>query len=136
MKLEYLHDMTPNGKFKDVVSENLVRLWDFGPKESKQFQNLINDFINNDQMEKLALHKQDFIKPLNCKLTLVKDNVNNGISRINEDDFICRLNNEGYLHIIDLVQPFVKEDSGGYQWLDEKANVSDIDFLFSPGETW
>jgi len=136
MKLEYLHDMTANGKYKDVVSENLIRLWDFGPTESKKFQGLISKFTSDGQQDRLDLHKQDFIKSMNCKLTLVKDEINNGISRLNEKDFICKLNNEGYKHMIDLIQPFVLEDSGGYQWLDEKANVGDIDFLFSPGGNW
>jgi hypothetical protein len=136
MKLEYLHDLTAKGKFKDVVSENLIRLWDFGPKESKLFQNLINDFAKDEQKEQLILDEQEFIEAINCKLTLKKDNENNGISRIGTNEFICKLDTRGYEHIVSLIEPFIKTDSGGYQWLDEKADVSDIDFLFSPGGTW
>lgn len=136
MKLEYLHDISANGKFKDVVSKKLIRLWDFDQIESKQFQELIADFVNDTQKEELVLNEQNFIKPLNCNLTLVKDRLNNGISRVDDEDFICKLNNEGYKNMIDLIQPFVNEDSGGYQWLDEKADVGEIDFLFSPGGSW
>lgn len=136
MKLEYLHDMTANGKFTNVVSENLIRLWDFGPKESKQFQDVIRDFVHCEQKQQLALHEQDFIEPINCKLTLRKDAKNNGIERLNEDEFICNLNEEAYAHMTDLVEPFVIEDFAGYQWLDELADAGDIDFLFLSGGTW
>ena len=136
MKLEYLHDVTANGKFKDVVSENLIRLWDFSPQEAKQFQNLIHDFVKNSDVTKLSLHKEEFITSINCKLTLVKDEANNGINRLSEEEFICKLNNEGYTHMIELIKPFTHEDCNGYQWLDEQATIGDIDFLFSPGGTW
>lgn len=136
MKLEYLNDITANGKFKNVVSENLIRLWDFGPSESKQFQNLIHDFVNDDHQVGLVLDDQEFIDSINCKLTLIKDNKNDGISRLSNDEFICRLDTSGYRHMVELIEPFVLEDSGGYQWFDERANVGNIDFLFSPGGTW
>jgi len=136
MKLEYLHDLTANGKFKDVVSENLIRLWDFSPQEAKQFQDLINDFVKNNYVTKLSLDQEEFIKSINCKLTLVKDEANNGINKLCEDEFICKLNNDGYKHMIELIKPFVNEDCNGYQWLDEQATTGNIDFLFSPGGTW
>lgn len=136
MKLEYLHDITANGKYKDVVCENLIRLWDFGPSESKKFQDLILKFSNSKQQVSLDLDKQDFIKSINCKLTLKKDILNNGINRLSEDQFICKLNNEGYFYMVELIQPFVIEDSSGHNWLDEKANIGNINFLFSPGGTW
>lgn len=136
MKLEYLHDITDNGKFKDVVSENLIRLWDFGPSQSEQFQNLINDFAKDDKQIQLVLNEQEFIESTTCKLTLIKDKENNGISRISKDEFICKLSKDGYKHMVYLIEPFLIEDSDAFQWLDERADVGEIDFLFSPGGTW
>ena len=136
MKLEYLHDLTANGKFKDVVSENLIRLWDFGPEESKLFQNLIHEFVKDEQKNQLIVDEQDFIEPINCKLILTKDIANSGISRIGPNEFICKLDKKGYQHMVGLIEPFSIEESGGYQWLNEKADITDIDFLFSPGGSW
>jgi hypothetical protein len=136
MKLEYLQDLTANGKFKHVVSQNLIRLWDFGCQESKQFQTLIKDFVADDLKSTLSLDQQDFIEPLNCKLTLIKDRANNGINRLSDDAFTCNLSIDSFKHIVKLVEPFVHEDSSGHQWLDGKANVGNIEFLFTPGGTW
>lgn len=33
MKLEYLNDISDGGKYEDVVSENLIRLFDFDRAE-------------------------------------------------------------------------------------------------------
>ncbi len=136
MKLEYLHDMTANGKFKDVVSENLIRLWEFNSKEAKQFQDLVHDFVKNPYAIKLFLDQEEFVNPMNCKLILAKDHANNGITRLSEDEFICKLNTDGYEHIIELIKPFTNEGCSGYQWLDEQIKAGDIDFLFSPSGTW
>jgi hypothetical protein len=38
--------------------------------------------------------------------------------------------------MIGQIEPFTKEDVGGYQWLDELVSVGNIDFLFSSGGTW
>jgi len=128
MKLEYLPNITPD--------ESLIRLWDFGQQESRQFQELLIAFVEDEQRTQLPLHEQQFVSPLNCQLTLVKDELNNGIIQLSQYEFICNLNLEGLTHIVHLIEPFVREDSDGYQWLDEKADAGDIDFLFSPGGSW
>ncbi|QHI39092.1 hypothetical protein IMCC3317_44930 [Kordia antarctica] len=136
MKLEYNHDLTDNGKFKNIEIKNLIRLWDFGCNESKLFQELINSFVLDASKFEVVLEAQEFITSINCKLTLIKSDKNNGIERISEDQFICNLNLDSYKHMINLIEPFINHDSSGYQWLDELANPSEIDFLFSPGGTW
>ena len=136
MKLEYLHDLTAGGKYKDVVSENLIRLWDFEPKEAKQFQELIKRFIEDVSKLTLILDDQKFIHPVNCRLILRKGKINNGICRLNETDFVCNLDITGYEHMIDLINPFIDDNLGGYQWLDIFAESGEIDFLFSPGGGW
>lgn len=136
MKLDYLHDLTDNGKYTDVVSENLIRLWNFTPNEALQFQNLIVAFIAADEKASLALHEQDFIEAMACELTLVKDPSNTGITRLGATQFVCRLDIAGYQNMVELLQPFVTDSADGYQWLDEQAHESSIDFLFSLGGGW
>jgi len=136
MKLEYLHDLTANGKFPNVISENLIRLWDFDLTEAKLFYNLIKNFAKNHNVDQLKLHEEGFITPINCNLTLIKDQNNIGISRISEFEFVCKLTNVEYLDMAEFIKPFTTEDLNGYQWLCENATNTDIDFLFSPGGTW
>ncbi len=134
MKLEFLEDLTDNGKYKDVVSENLIRLYDFNSKEVNQFQSLIQRLINKSISE-IDLENQDFIEAINCQLKLVIHKDNNGINKVAENSFICKMNKESYQHIEHLIEPFTKRLEG-YQWLDELCSDSEIDFLFSVGGSW
>ncbi len=137
MKLEYLHDLTANGKYAHVVSKSLIRLWDFDVKEAKQLQQLIREFAANQHQLKLALDEQAFITPINCKLTLIKDHNNDGIRQISPTEFICSIDNDGYNHIIHLIEPLTHEENNGHQWLDDFSKVAeDIDFLFSSDGSW
>jgi hypothetical protein len=39
MKLEFLDDISKGGQFKDVISDKLIRLFDFNSEEARKFQN-------------------------------------------------------------------------------------------------
>ncbi len=136
MKLEYMHDLTANGKFINVVSENLIRLWDFNQAESKLFHELIQNFAKNDLVDQLELHNEEFIIPINCHLTLIKDKDNVGISRISNNEFHCKVTTEEYRNMAEYIKPFILADTSGYQWLLEQVTDDNIDLLFSPGGTW
>ena len=135
MKLEFLEDLTDGGKYKDVVSENLIRLYDFDPTEAIQFQNLIKELLDETTLE-IDLEKQSFIESLHCQLKLVIHTDNNGINKVSANSFICKMNKESYEYMILLIEPFAKEEASGYQWLDEWCSESAIDFLFSHGGGW
>ena len=44
MKLEYLDNISDSGRYKNVVSENLVRLYDFDQKETKELAVMVDTF--------------------------------------------------------------------------------------------
>ncbi len=48
-------------------------------------------------------------------------------------DFVCRLTAAGWRNAEALLEPFLDETCGGYQWLDESGPVS---LLISPTGTW
>ena len=135
MKLDFLEDMTGGGKYKNVVTENLIRLYDFGPEEAKKFQDLIKYQIIEKKME-VQVDEQDFIEPLNCTLRLIIGSENEGIIWLEGNEFICKMNLEGYQYVTELVGVFTEEDSDGYHWLDADCMNDKVDFLFSPGGTW
>jgi len=131
MKVEYLHDMTDGGKFKQVTSENLIRLFDFDQKQTidltfKILQTLVIE------KQKLDLSSVAFIELVNCKLVLQLSSSDKGILRTdNPNMFTCDLTEETYKTAIE----FMKATDSGYNWLCETSD-DDIDFLYSPGGTW
>ena len=135
MKLEFLKDLSDGGKYKDVSSDNLIRLYDFNPKEAIQLQNLIKQLLD-ESIPEINLEKQSIIESVNCQLKLVIHEDNNGINRLTSNKFICKMSKESYKQMIYLIEPFTREQKSGYQWLDESCSESDIDFLFSPGGSW
>lgn len=132
MKIEFLDDISRGGQFGHVVSDRLVRLFDFDMVEVAKFQSIIRNLIENENS--VAVDRLPFIKPINCSLTLSIHNENLGIVKTGEEQFDCRLTKESYEEMISLIQPFVEHESDGYQWLYD--TIADIDFLFSPGGTW
>jgi hypothetical protein len=132
MKVEFINDISNGGQFKDVVSDRLVRLFDFNSVEAEKFQRTIKDLIENEN--RIVVNGLPFIEPINCSLTLSVYNENFGIVKTAKGEFECRLTKDAYREMISLIQPFVDNESNGYQWLYD--NMADIDFLFSPGGTW
>jgi hypothetical protein len=132
MKLEFLDDISRGGFFKDVVSNALVRLFDFDAYEAGLFQQTIKKLID-DEIE-VHLDRLPFIDPINCSLTLSIGDSDLGIVKSGKKEFECKLTKDSYREMVSLLQPFVAKDSDGYQWLCN--NMADIDFLFSPGGTW
>ena len=132
MKLEYLDNISDSGRYKNVVSENLIRLYDFNQKETKELADLIYQKIIVDK-EKLELTSIEFIKPVNCQLTLQLSTFDKGITKTdNEDLFMCDLTQQSYLTAIECMKAAA---DGGYNWLCDTSN-DNIDFLYSIGGTW
>jgi hypothetical protein len=132
MKLEYLDDISHSGKYKDVVSENLIRLYDFGKKETSQLVNLIYQRLILDK-QSLDLTTADFIQPINCHLTLQLSSSDEGIIRTNKENFfICKLTEQTYSTAIEYMKAVA---DSGYNWLCGTSS-DDIDFLYSAGGTW
>jgi hypothetical protein len=132
MKIEFLDDISRGGHFKNVVSDRLVRLFDFDSNEANLFQQTIKKLIEDEN--EVHLDSLPFINPINCSLTLSIDNLDLGIAKSGRNEFECKLTKESYREMVLLIQPFADNESNGYQWLYD--NMADIDFLFSPGGTW
>jgi hypothetical protein len=132
MKIEFLNDISSGGRFKTVVSDRLIRLFDFDSIEAKKFQMTIEKLTTDGK--EINLEDLSFIESLNCSLSLTIGDNDVGIGWTNEAKFICKLTKESYKEMILLIQPFVDNESEGYQWL--YGGDTDVDFLFSPGGTW
>jgi len=133
MKLEYLDDISAGGKYKDVVSDKLVRLYDFDNSQAEELQQIITKQIV-DEKKTLEINKLKFVVPLNCTLTLRLSNHDIGITTTDKKNFLCDLTINGYITMINLLEPFCNTSNDGYQWLYDTD--ADIDFLFSPGGGW
>jgi len=89
MKLEYLEDLLAGGKYDSVVSENLIRLYDFSITQTDQLIALIlKHLIDGDN--NFELGAVEFIQPVNCLLTLQLANTDKGILKTEQyNNFIC-----------------------------------------------
>ena len=132
MKLELLKDLSEGGKYKNVSSENLVRLYDFDKAETERLIQLIVEYlIENSQS--LQLSSLNFIESLNCNLLLKISNKDEGIIATEKaDTLICSLTTDSYQAMVEIM---IKVSENGFNWLCD-TSIDDIDFLYSKGGTW
>lgn len=133
MKLEFLDDLSCGGKYPDVITDQLIRLFDYTVEEVNAFSETItNELIKNQHS--IEVDKLAFVQPINCTLKFELNNEDIGIVKNNSTDFSCRLTTDSYRDMILLLEPFTNDESAGYQWLcDSKTG---IDLLFSEGGGW
>ncbi len=132
MKVEFLGDISRGGHFNNVVSDQLIRFYDFDKTEAGQFQLAIQSIIQNG--DSIDIHELPFVIALDCSLKFTLANEDIGVTKIAEKYFECLLTQKSYEDMIHLVQPFVDRELSGYQWLYD--GDTEIDLLFSPGGTW
>lgn len=126
MELDYIEDV--NG-----LDENIVRLYNFNKAEAIKFKELIEDVIINKK-QRLDLSQIDFITPRNCNLILGLFKSDEGILSEDNKTFYCILTLRGFIKMVNLIEPFCKKESRGFQYLYDIDNPTD--FLFSPSATW
>lgn len=137
MKLEYLDDITDNGKYPWADPDKLIRLYDSDQKETQQLINLIRSTLINNK-EPLDFSNVSFIKPINCNLIFEISQNDYGIDPPSlKNDFVCRLTIDTYRQMLGYMDAFSNEESSldGYNWLYDPSE-NKIDLLFSPGGTW
>jgi hypothetical protein len=126
MELDYIENV--NG-----LDENVVRLYNFDKAEAIKFRALIKDVII-DKKKRLDLSEVDFITPRNCNLLFGLFNSDEGILTKNNETFFCVLTMKSYVNMINLIEPFCKKESRGYQYLYDVDCPNDL--LFSPTASW
>lgn len=126
MELDYLENV--NG-----LGENVVRLYNFNKVEAIKFRDLIKDVLINKR-KKIDLAEIDFIKPRNCNLIFGLFKSDEGILTKDNETFFCILTLQGFMNMVELLEPFCKKESRGYQYLYDIDNPTDL--LFSPTASW
>ena len=136
MKLDFLDDLTDQGKYPDVDPDKVIRLYDFKPLEASQLKNVIESEIIGEKHE-VDLSKINFVQSLNCSLKFKLSEEDIGIKLpTDKKNFICLLTLVRYQTMVKIIAEFTKpEGQDGYSWLyDPKESC--VDLLFSPGGTW
>jgi hypothetical protein len=133
MKLEFLDEISSGGQFKGVVTDQLVRLYEFDQIQANDFKKAIQQTLIENGCQ-LNLIEVVFIEAINCNLTLRISEIDTGINSSDNSFFFCDLTRNSYENMINLIEPFCQKDSNGYQWLYDIDTP--IDFLFSPGGQW
>jgi hypothetical protein len=133
MKLEFLDDLSCGGKYPDVITDQLIRLFDYTVEEVNAFSETITNVLIKNQ-HSIEVDKLAFVQPINCTLKFELYHENIGIVQNNSFDFSCQLTTDSFKDMISLLEPFTTDESSGYQWLcDSKTG---IDLLFSEGGGW
>jgi len=136
MKLEYLDDITDNGKYPYADPTKLIRLYDFDQNEAACLKRLIESKLLSDRVE-VDISNEDFVETQNCTLKFQLASEDYGIDLPSDNrSFVCKLRMETYQTMTAIISGFTAPNDGnGYNWLyDPKADK--IDLLFSPGGTW
>ena len=126
MEIEYLNDI--NGH-----DQNIVRLYNFNKAEAILFRDLLKETIIKNR-QKLDVSKVDFIESRNCNLIFGLFKSDEGILTKDNETFFCILTLEGFNKMIELIEPFCKKESKGYQYLYDIDNP--IDLMFCPSATY
>ena len=136
MKIEFLDDISQGGKYTQIVSDHLIRFYDFDFTQAIKFKELIEENIIG-QHKSLDIFLQPFIKNVNCNLIFRLSEKDYGAKTTDKENFVCDLTLDSYKHMVYLLEPFCQsEDAGGYQWLYDPYTDDQIDLLFSSGGTW
>lgn len=133
MKLEYLNDVGGDEKFTEVLTEQLIRLYDFDKIQATELKQAIEQFLTTPK-NPLDLSMLTFIECVNCNLVLRVFESDEGITTRDQKVFFCDLTIDGYKNILTLLEPFCNNNRKSYQWLYEIDNP--IEFLCSPGGGW
>ncbi len=133
MKLDYLSDISNGGQIQGVISDEIVRLFDFNFEEAILFRDAIQTTII-EKNESLNCGKLTFIEPINCNLIFTISETDEGIVTNNNIHFNCQLSIAAYMHMLELLQPFCLRNSPGYHYLYDLDNP--IELLFAPGGSW
>ncbi len=126
MEVDYLDDI--NGH-----EQNIVRLYNFNKAEAIKFRDLLKETIVNKK-KKLDLAEVDFIYPRNCNLIFGLFKSDEGILTKDNETFFCILTLEGFNKMIELIEPFCRKESKGYQYLYDIDNPTDL--LFCPSASY
>ena len=133
MKIEFLDDISDSGRFPDADPNQLVRLYDFDHLQANILRQAIQKIILESNKE-IDLTTLDFIKAVNCNLTLQISDTDKGITTAGNKTFVCNLTLKKYEEMVLLIEPFCNKEVTGYQWLYDLDTP--IDFLFSPDGSW
>ncbi|WP_139957247.1 hypothetical protein [Flavicella sediminum] len=122
MEVDYIENV--NG-----LDENIVRLYNFNKAEAILFRDLLVETVLLKK-EKLDLSQVDFITPRNCNLIFGLFKSDEGILTKDKQTFFCILTLEGFTNMVQLIEPFCKKESKGFQYLYDVDTPTDL--LFSP----
>lgn len=125
MQLDYVENINEFG-------ENVVRLFDFDMEQARYFRDLIQEIIINRNL-KLDLSRADFIEPQNCNMIMGIYKEDEGIVTEDHKTFFCLLTLSSYERMIELLAPFCKKESQGFEYLYDVDNPTDL--LFAPTAT-
>ena len=95
MKIDYLPELTDGGKYKHVVAEQIVRIWDFGYEEAQKLRQLILERIVGNN-ERLDIAEIPFIEQVSCHLIFEIADDDYGLITTDGFNFICKLTHKHY----------------------------------------
>ena len=124
MNLEYIRNI--NG-----YDEHAIRLSDFDSGQAMRLRNTIERMVEEGKGN-ILLSTLDFIQAVNCTLILRTAPEDAGITTVDNKSFFCDLTTGSYKHLLELMEPFCRKESKGYQWLYDIDTP--IGFLFSAGK--
>ena len=111
MKLEFLASGSPDCP--------LIRMYKFNSKEAYELRRVALQLARGKE-KAVRLHEQpNVISSGGCELTLQQGQKDFGVSEISPLKFEWVLSQAGWLEVADLIRPFSRGTTEGWQWLCE-----------------
>lgn len=133
MTLEYLDDISDNGRFPHAAGEKILRLYHHTPEESALLRGIIIQLASGT-LQSFDISSCTWVNSLNCRLLFAVSDNDLGLVSDDSIHFTCQLTPIEWHHMADRIQPFCETSANGYQWLCETS--SPFDFLYSFDGSW
>jgi hypothetical protein len=125
MKMEFLRSGAPDCP--------LIRFYEFRPSEAQSLRRIALQLARG-RTPSAQLHKEQGIQAISgCQLTLSRGEKDQGVFETRPVEFAWVLTGGGWLSVSDLIRPFSRADSRGYQWLWDGGNIR---ILISRDGSW
>ena len=126
MNIEYL-----DGNTGDCP---LIRVYGDEPDSVKLLMESISDLINGELKSKRLNDIKGFKGINNCQFIIEVSSKREGVIKIRNNIFHCRLQKEYWQTAYELLESLSKGERIGYQWIDESSEISFLVSRYEDGQ--
>ena len=106
-----------------------MRLYDYSQGETHALRKIASELVTGVREWIDPLDESWIVPSGGCKLTLQRGERDFDIRKLGSLSFACELTEDGWNNVEELLDPFCKSVTTGFQWLTDRGRIA---FLISP----